>query len=441
MSTAVIGTLRRTFARLTTSRFVRNVFVAGSGIAAAQAITLAFAPFITRLYDPEAFGVSAAFAAIIGVITPIATLGYSSAIVMPEADKEASAVARLSILCGLILAPLSLVLVYIARPWLADLTGLDSTPQVLYLIPLALLFTALLSVVEQTAIREGLFKAKARAYVESKLLINLGKLFGGLIAPSGLLLVVLTLAERLLNFIMQLVRVPTSLTLNPAAWFGSRDVLEVAKKYRDFPIFRMPQGVIRATSMGFPVIALTGFFGPASAGQYSLTVLLLGAPVMLLGESVRQVFYPKITRAISNASTEVATHIGKAAFILILIGSIPFGTIAFFGDLLVPWLSGSEWVRAGKYSQWISIWMLAMMAAEPAIAAMPGLRLQPALLGYEILITGARIAALYAGFSVGDDLTSIIFFSVTNAAGSLILLIFVISKALMIRRSKNRNTI
>lgn len=430
MSAAVTDQLRRNFSRLSSSNFVRNVAVVGGGIAAAQAITLTFTPFITRLYGPEAFGISAAFAAIVSIITPVATLGYSNAVVMPNTDEDAAAVARLSILCALLLVPMSLVIIHVTLPWLAGWTGLEKEPQLLYLLPLSLLLTAFLSVANQGAIREGLFSAKARAYVESKLFTNIGKLAGGVIAPSGLLLIVLALAEQFLNLSMQLRRVQRSATLSPSKWFGLCGVLVAAKKYKDFALFRMPQGVIRAISMGLPVIALTALFGAASAGQYSLTVLLLGAPVMLLGESVREVFYPKITRAIINKNGDETQLIIKSAAALILLGIMPFGFIWVFGDVVLPWFSGSEWTRAGEYSKWIAIWMMLMMASEPAIAAMPALRLQSALLVYEILITGARIAALYLGFSVGDDLTSIMLFSITNAVGYSMLLFFVILKSI-----------
>lgn len=60
------------------------------GIAAGQAIALAFMPFLTRLYGPESFGIAAAFAAIVNIITLVATMGYVNAIVMPESDEDAA---------------------------------------------------------------------------------------------------------------------------------------------------------------------------------------------------------------------------------------------------------------------------------------------------------------------------------------------------------------
>lgn len=429
MASDVFLPIQRVVKKLKSSHFVRDVVMVGGGIAAGQAIALAFMPFLTRLYGPESFGIAAAFAAIVNIITPIATMGYANAIVMPESDEDAAAVARLSILCGLIIAPISLILVHIGKPWLAVWTGMERAPHMLYLIPLTLIIGAFLSVANQSAIRAGLFKAKARAYVESKLLTDTSKLVGGLVAPSGLLLILLTIVGQLTNFIMQMLRVPRIGVLNASNWFGTNGVRNAAIEQRDFAIYRMPQSVIRAFSVGLPVMMLTALFGAGSAGQYSLVLLLLSAPVMLLGDSVGEVFYPKITRAINNKTGNAFILISKAALALFLVGTIPFGFIAFFGDVFLPWAFGSEWKIAGQYSQWVSLWMIAMLAVRPAIAAMPALKMQSTLLVYEVVITFGRVGALYIGNWNNSEMLAIALFSIANVIGYSCLLLFVIIKS------------
>lgn len=425
--------LRALIERLKSSHFVRDVAMVGGGIAAGQAIALAFMPFLTRLYGPESFGVAAAFAAIVNIITPVATMGYANAIVMPESDEDAAAVARLSILCGLIIAPLSLILVHIGKPWLSLWTGMENSPQMLYLIPLTLIVGAFLSVSDQSAIRASLFKPKARAYVESKLFTDTSKLIGGMIAPSGLLLILLTIAGQFTNFVMQMLRVPRKGVLKISNWFGIDGVRNAAISQRDFVIYRMPQSIIRAFSMSLPVIMLTSLFGTNAAGQYSLVILVLSAPVMLLGSSVGEVFYPKITRAVNGQTGEAFTLISKATLILLLMGLVPFGFIAIFGDAVLPWIFGSEWQLAGNYSQWIALWMVAVLCTGPAIAAMPALRIQSVLLVYEIIVTVARVCALYLGQLNGDDIFAIALFSLVNIIGYMGLLVVALLKA----KSKN----
>lgn len=422
--------------RIRNSRFARDVALVGGGIAMAQAVTLAFTPLLTRLFSPEAFGASAAYAALLSVVLPIATLGYSNAIVQPTTDDAAAAVARLSILCGILLAPLSLLLVVLLEPWLAAWTGLESTAWVLYFIPVSIAVSALLSVATQAAIREGLFKQKARAYVESTLLTNVAKAVAGLLWPTGFVLILLTLAGQLINTVMQLARVERRGVLSPANWWGVRGVQDAAVNHRDFAMYRMPQSVIRALSVGLPVVLLARLFGAGTAGQYSITVLLLSAPVMLLGDAVGEVFYPKITRAINERASNVNSLILRAIAMLLAVSALPFGLVAISGERMLPWALGEEWQMAGQFSQWVALWMIAMLASRPAVIAMPALKLQHALLAYELLVTGGRVAALYVGTRVGGPLSAIALFVLVNVMGYVVLIALVLMKSSRLQMSK-----
>lgn len=429
MSGATITMPHLHASELLQSHFVRSVAALATGIAAAQAISFAFMPFLTRLYGPEAYGALAAFMAVISIITPLATLGYANAIVMPASEEGATAVARLSLLSAAVVAPLALACVVLFKVRLAKWTGLESSPGLLYLIPVTLLLLALLSVAEQTAIREGLFAAKASSYVASTLVANLGKLGGGVFAPSGLLLIVLTLAGLGLNYSMLLARVPRKGAFLVRRWFGTVGVRQAAVEQRDFALYRMPQSVINAASFGLPVLLLTSFYGAGAAGQYSITTLALGAPIMLLGQSVGEVFFPKFTVAVREDRRAAAILLKRATLAMVLLSIVPFGIMAAAGELIFPFVFGSQWHRAGEYSQWVAIWMASVLASRPAVAAMPALQMQRALLVYEILITGARVAAIYVGARLGNDLTAVAAFSLVNTAGYLLLLLLVLSRA------------
>lgn len=424
----MIGAVTRLRDRASTfskSRFVRNIAAVATGIAAAQVIALVFMPFLTRMYGPQAFGALAAFNAVLNIITPLATLGFANAIVMPKTSDGASAVARLSLLCTACVVPLAFGAIFLFQSHLAVWTGLEATPGFLYLIPVALLVTALLAVANQAAVREGLFKAKAGSYVVSTLLSNIGKFAGGLLAPSGLLLIALTLASSVMNYFMLLARVPRAGVFQLPRWFGLDGVREAAREQRDFALYRMPHSIINAASLGLPVIVLTSLFGAGAAGQYSIAVLALGAPVTVLGQSVYEVIYPRITRAIQDRQESPMAIIGRTTAGLVLVSVIPFGAIALFGDWVFPFVFGAEWVRAGEFSQWVALWMAASLATRPAVAAIPVLGTQGALLVYEIIMTVCRVAALYAGQRIGDDLTSIALFAMVNVVGYAALLILV----------------
>lgn len=410
------------------SKFVRNVLAVATGVAAAQAISLAFMPFLTRLYGPEAFGALAAFTAIINIITPLATLGYASAIVMPKIDEEANAVARLSLVSAAIVSPIVLISVYVFQLQLAKLTGLEHQPNLLYLIPISLLLVALLSVANQVAIREGLFKAKSSSYVASTFIMNLGKLGAGYISATGITLIIFLIISKLINYIILMARVPKVGAFNFRHWFGLNGIRKAALDNKDFAIYRLPQSMLNAASMGLPVILLTNFFSTSAAGQYAITTLLLGAPVMLLGNSVLEVFFPEITNLVRENPANAFRVLYKSTLLMSLIGLVPFGIITLWGDLILPWILGEAWGRAGEYSQWVALWMFSVLITRPAVASMPVLKLQGFLLVYEIVITVLRIGSIYLGAALGSDLMAIKLFSLINIIGYLSLLIVILKK-------------
>ncbi|MEI8616630.1 oligosaccharide flippase family protein [Pseudoalteromonas sp. B193] len=67
-------------------------------------------------------------------------------------------------------------------------------------------------------------------------------------------------------------------------------VKEVALIYRDFPLYRAPQQFINALSQSLPILMLASFFGPASAGFYTLAKTVMAIPSTLVGKAVGDVF-------------------------------------------------------------------------------------------------------------------------------------------------------
>ncbi len=420
--------------QLKQSHFIKSVLTVAAGIVSTQAIALAFTPVLTRQYGPEAFGAVAAFSAVVNIFTPFASLGFANAIVMPKDEEGATAVARLAVISAASVAPIAAAIVWIFKAHLAGWTGLETRPDFLYLIPVSLALTALLSIANQTAVREGLFRDKASSSVRSALVANLGKVLAGLFAPTGLVLIGFTIAGNALNLVMLLLRVPRRGAFALRRWIGLAGVRQAAREHRDFAFYQMPQSVINSVSFGLPVIVLTSYYGAAIAGQYSMTTLVLAVPVMLLGQSVVEVLYPKMTRSIQADRRTAFALLRRATLIMALLALVPFGIVALAGDRLIPFALGEQWAKAGQYSRWIALWMMCALASRPSVAAIPALRMQRTLLIYEIVVTLARLSALYFGRAAGNDVQVVRQFSQVNIAGYLTLIGIVILKSAWIRK-------
>ena len=413
---------------LTQSRFVRNVAIVATGTAGAQAITMAFAPIITRLYGPEAFGLLGIFMAILAVLTPMAALTYPIAIVLPKEDAEAKGLAKLSMMLAFGLSVIALALILTWGDALAQLLGAVSISQYLWLIPFAMLFAALHQVLEQWLIRHKQFKLTARVAVLQSLILNCSKAGAGVWYPLAVVLILLqTLTSGLHSFLLWM-------GLRSAGQHGLNTEHQTCKlralahKYRDFPMFRAPEVTINAASQGLPVLMLAAFFGPASAGFYTLGRTIMSIPAGLIGKSVGDVFYPRISEAANNGEP-LYPLVKKATLLLTAVGVVPFGVVMVLGPWLFTFVFGAEWTMAGEFARWLAAWMFVGFVNNPSVKAIPILKAQGFQLAFAIVTIILRTGALAAAYYVyKSDLVAVIAFSLLGAFLNIVLIMIVLHK-------------
>lgn len=415
--------------RLARSRFARNVAIVAAGTAGAQAITMAFAPLITRLYGPEVFGVMGAFLALVGITAPLAALSYPIAIILPKNDSDALVIVKLSLLISIgMAAAIALLLCALHGPILS-LLNLQALGSFVFLIPAAMLFSVGAAVMVQWVIRKKLFKIKAKIAVANTLVVNSAKAGFGLINPVAAVLVVLSVLGILLYALMLLGSVRRIDRMFSLTRAQSTPLRELAMRHRDFPLYRTPQIFLNSASMALPVLILASVFGPASAGFYTVSKSVLGLPSGLIGTSVADVFYPRINEAVL-AKESASKLIVKATISLAVMGFIPFATIVAFGPQLFSFVFGLDWTAAGEYARWLALWLYAAFMNRPSVAAIPVLGLQGAFLVYEMISGTLRVAALIGGFLFfKSDIVAVALFSLSGLLINLLLIVFTLHSA------------
>jgi O-antigen/teichoic acid export membrane protein len=409
------------------SKFVRNVVILVTGTAAAQVISMAFSPVVTRLYGPEAFGLLGTFTALVGVLTPIAALCYPIAIVLPKNDEDAKGIARLSAYSAAIVACLFTLLLWGAGGWVINSLKIFEIKDFIIFIPFLVFFSALTQIFQQWLIRKKLFRITARVAVLQALIINSAKTGLGFVKPVGAALIVLVTFGTALHALMLAIGAKKTFEKKDIKEEGSRrSLLSLAKQYYDFPVFRAPQVCINAISHSLPVLMLSAFFGPASAGFYTLCKTVLGMPSQLIGKSVGDVFYPRIVEAEHNGEN-LSCIILKATLVLSAVGFVPFALVVAFGPWIFGFVFGKEWMVAGEYARWLSLWMFFMFINKPSVVAIPVLKLQKGLMIYELGSMASKLLALYMGFYLyGEDVFAVALFSIFGVAAYTVLILWVL---------------
>jgi O-antigen/teichoic acid export membrane protein len=434
----MVALLARWLGGVRRSVLARNVVIVASGTAGAQVLTIVFAPVITRLYGPTAFGVYGTFAAVLAVAVPVTAFSYPIAIVLPKSDEEAIGIAKLSLLIAVTVAIVFSGLLVGFGAQFAALLNLEDLGALIVLVPVGMLFGVCAAVANQWVIRKELFRIKADAAIAQAVAVNGAKVGIGLLHPFGLVLVVVTSFSGLLHALLLLIGIRARRLSAKMVTEGSAitSLWELAKRHRDFPLYRSPQILLSTLSQSLPILMLASLFGPAAAGFYALALSVLALPMSLIGESVQSVFYPRINQAVL-AGQSASELIARVTTVLALAGLVPFGTVVALAPSLFPFVFGSDWGTSGQYAQWLGIWSYMRLVNQPSVAAIPALALQRHLLVYEIMSSLTRVMALAVGFFIfANDLIAVALFSMASVLINAGLILFTLWAA---RRWESKN--
>ncbi len=398
------------------SQLGRRILMVVSGTAGTHALNMAFAPLITRIFGPEAFGLMGTFTGILAIAIPLAALAYPIAIVLPREDNHAIGLVRLSIILSFVVSALTALFVWQYGDLLAVSIGAQSVADFLFLIPLGMLFSAWKQIAEQWLIRKKEFGLIARTTVVHSLILNIVKSGTGWLWPVGIVLIAtVTLGHALHAFFLYVGARRRFNDLHKQKNKKSDvSLLDLASSHRDFPMYRTPQNVINAASQSFPILILSSYFGPLAAGYYALATLAMAMPSALLGKAVGDVFYPHITEAAHNGQN-LSRQILQTAGALLAIGTIPFGTVVLWGPQIFSFVFGAEWIMAGEYARWLALFFLFNFINQPFVAVVPVLGIQRGLLFYELYSTGSKVLGFVAGYYwFASDLWAIGIFSIVG---------------------------
>ncbi|MEZ5198712.1 MAG: oligosaccharide flippase family protein [Bacteroidales bacterium] len=115
-------------------------------------------PFLTRIYTPEDFGYFSLYAAIVAVISSVASWKYELAIMLPKEDKDAQAVLFLSIIATIITSFITLILIVIFKGFIiSHITSEVET--FIWIVPAGVLFSGLYQVFISFSSRHKYFRS------------------------------------------------------------------------------------------------------------------------------------------------------------------------------------------------------------------------------------------------------------------------------------------
>lgn len=364
------------------------------GAGAARMIGLLSMPVLTRIYGPESFGTLAVFTAFVTQIMPVLTLRYAVALPLPRREGAAlnlfavslGLIVLLSVLCGCALALL-------AAPLLIWLQA-EAILGYWWLIPIGAAAMAIFDLLSLWATRQRAYGRIAKAQVLQAAMGEGCKVGLGVAGfhPIGLL------AGHV-----------TSQTVGALALFGQiRTALAVhrrqirlgrmraqAKRYRGFPLFRLPSQVLLGFAAQAPLMFVAALYDTATAGQFALAMTAMALPMSLIGRTMSQAYYGEAAKLRHDPADlwRVSVAVQRRLFLF----GIPFAvTLIFAAEPVFVFVFGSEWRQAGQFTALLAVFLVLQITSAPLMQVLNLLEKQWVFL----FINLTRVAGLWGVYGL-----------------------------------------
>jgi len=345
------------------SELLKHVIILLQGTVIAQLIGVAMQLILRRMFTVSDFGIFALYGAAVGILATIATGRYEMAIVLPKDDKNARSIFRISLLISLLFNLFLVIILLFTGGLLLDVilsndlidpkevTNINAVKYLIYCLPVGVFALSVYNAYNYLLTRNKEYRLLSNNRILQAITTNGSSVgFGAL--NTGFF-------GLFYGYILGLATSILFMALSKAEILKGEvgDTRENLKKYADFPAKSLPSGLINMLALQLPTFFIFGFFGAKISGLYDIITRVLNAPITMVGKSVSQVFYQKITSDV-NEGKPISGYIRKSTSRLFLFMLVPMALIFFFGEQLFSLVFGEEYRTAGKLASYFSVFFL-----------------------------------------------------------------------------------
>ena len=344
-----------------TSEFSRNVLTLMTGTTIAQAIPIAISPILTRIYSPEDFGMFALYMSVASILSVVATGRYELAIMLPKKDEDAVNIVALSIVISFVVSFISLLIVFSFNAQITSFLGNPDISSWLYFIPLTVLLTGIYQSFNYWSNRKKQYKRLATSrVVQSGTTASSNLLFGFAGFGSGGLIGSTVLGQGVATALLS--RLVLREDIGKITRIRRLKIFALMKKYKKLPLFNLINAFIDGMRLSGISILIAKFFSTSTLGQFSLAWKMVQTPMSLIGSSLSQVFFQKVS-SVDKADLYVLVKqfIKKA----ILVSLPMFLVIYFFAEDIFMVIFGEDWRIAGKAASVMTPWLFLNFITSP----------------------------------------------------------------------------
>ncbi|MBT3068361.1 lipopolysaccharide biosynthesis protein [Rhodoferax sp. U11-2br] len=323
--------------------FLKNMLIVLRGAVLGQGIVFLALPWLSRLYDPQDFGVMQSFQSLLSLLLILCSLRLEVAILRASESELRHVVAICVFLC--LISSVVTLFVIVLLKWLTP-TWFFGLSSVIWLLPASLLLAGISQVCNYICLRRQALGINADGKIAQSLTYVAVAGGVGLASPSALALNLADLLGRL-ALVLASWRGALRQTLLDRATL-SRESLTVLSRFRSLPLFSMPSAAVNTLGSSFTPLMMLALFGANEAGNFAMIERLLGTPIAVIAGAASQAFMAAFSgqSLVANEKRVLFLRILRTSALL---GFAPTIVLMAVGQDLLPLLLGDDWQLAGRY--------------------------------------------------------------------------------------------
>ena len=398
------------FSKLFHSEILRNSSIILGGNVLGQLIAFLAYPILTRIYTDSEFGVFAAFMSVCALLTTLGTGRYEESLVVAKDREETVHLLGFSLKLLILFSFIIFTGLAFFGKSILSVFKMESIEPFWYYIPITVLFTGLIFLLNNLATREKQFKRIASAGLIQNCVNTAGKLIAGF---AGFTRTGLIFSNTLSVVTGNFPYLSLKKYLIEALKWNWREERKAALRYIDFPGFNLGRTFISGFSINLPFLILIGFFGEASLGLFSLAFTLLYRPLNLIANSLYTTLFENGASTIREKKPLLPSLKKYWKYLCFYI--LPFFVLAFLiARPIFIFLYGADWEESALYFQYLLPWMFMVMLVTPVYFIPILFNKQKMMLILEIICLIFRFGALAIGIYTKNFQTGILLFSLAG---------------------------
>ena len=341
----------------------KNLTTLVVGSAIAQVLSLIAYPIITRIYQPEQFGIFSLITTSIGIISLLASGRFEVAIVLPTNKTESRKLLQLALKTLTIFSISVTTILGIVYSWNYFFYQKIEIDISFLILGFGIFILGFLQALGYWFNKSASYKILSNARIINSASTTFFTIFFGLIFKNswGLLLGYFT--GNILQLLFYFNRDKLIIKVFQKSFRKDLSILLIAKRYINFPLVNLPQAFLNAIQFNILIYLIDFCFSKNDVGNVSLALRIMLLPVNLIGASLAQLIYKEAVDSYNNGLPlyQLTNSYIKKSFLIYL----PVFICFLLSPFLFQIIFGSKWESAGNYTVLLAVWFFADFIKAP----------------------------------------------------------------------------